>query len=165
MSGIFLNFNGTSILQLMSFFILMYFLVKFLYRPFLHMLDKRTEDVRSEYERVAKDRKEAEAFKEASKKELEEIRMRIASLEAEAKKRIEEYEILEKSRVNSEIQLMLSNARVQIDEEKMEAEKLMEAKIVTLAVALTSKIIQQDIDEKSKRDFLIRQLSKISEKR
>jgi|UniRef100_A0A7V3RDJ1 F-type H+-transporting ATPase subunit b len=161
MSGIFLNFNGTSILQLMSFFILMYFLIKFLYKPFLGMIDKRHEEVKNEYETVAKDRKEAEELKEASKKKLDELMVQLSTIEEASKKRISEYEENEKLRISLEIESMLQNARKEIEEERDNAEKLFETRIVTLAIALASKVIQQEIDEKSKREYLLKQLSQI----
>ncbi len=161
MSGIFLNFNGTSILQLMSFFILMYFLVKLLYKPFLAMLDKRREEVKSEYDKASKELEEAEKARKMAQEELNKIRKHVADYEEESKKRILEYEVKEKARVNAEIDEMLKTARKEIEEEKLKAEKNLETRIFALAVALASKIIQQEIDEKSKREFLKKQISRI----
>lgn len=163
MSGIFLNFNGTSILQLMSFFILMYFLVKLLYKPFLSMLDKRRDEVKSEYDKASKEREEAEKFRIMAKEALDETRKNILIYEEEARKRVAEYELREKQRVDEEIRIMIENARSQIEEEKVRAQKALETQIVKLSIAIASKIIQQEIDEKSKREFLTKQLLKMGE--
>ncbi|MGC8544512.1 F0F1 ATP synthase subunit B [Athalassotoga sp.] len=161
MSGIFLNFNGTSILQLMSFFILMYFLVKLLYKPFLSMLEKRRNEIKSEYDKASKERAEAEKMKEMAKADLDEIRKNILNYEEESKKRVAEYELNEKRRIDEEIKVMMENAKSQIEEEKAKAQKVLETQVVTISIALASKIIQQEIDEKSKREFLMKQLSKM----
>jgi F-type H+-transporting ATPase subunit b len=161
MSGIFLNFNGTSVLQLMSFFILMYFLVKLLYKPFLSMLEKRRNEIKSEYDKASKEREEAEKMKEMVKAELDEIRKNIFNYEEESKKKVVEYELNEKRRIDEEIKVMIENAKSQIEEEKAKAQKVLETQVVTLSIALASKIIQQEIDEKSKREFLMKQLSKM----
>jgi len=161
MSGIFLNFNGTSVLQLMSFFILMYFLVKLLYKPFLSMLEKRRNEIKSEYDKASKEREEAEKMKEMVKAELDEIRKNIFNYEEESKKKVVEYELNEKRRIDEEIKVMIENAKSQIEEEKAKAQKILETQVVTLSIALASKIIQQEIDEKSKREFLMKQLSKM----
>ncbi len=124
MSGIFLNFNGTSILQLMSFFILMYFLVKLLYKPFLAMLDKRREEVKSEYDKASKELEEAEKARKMAQEELNKIRKHVADYEEETKKRILEHELKEKALVNAEIDAMLKSARTEIEEEKLKAEKV-----------------------------------------
>ncbi len=164
MSGIFLNFNGTSVLQLMSFFILMYFLVKLLYKPFLSMLDQRRDEVKSEYDKASKEREEAEKLQITTKEALDETRKNILIYEEAARKRVTEYELKEKERINEEIRIMVENARSQIEEEKVRAQKVLETQIVKLSIAIASKIIQQEIDEKSKREFLTKQLSKMSEK-
>jgi len=161
MSGIFLNFNGTSVLQLMSFFILMYFLVKLLYKPFLSMLEKRRNEIKSEYDKASKEREEAEKMKEMVKAELDEIRKNIFNYEEESKKKVVEYELNEKRRIDEEIKVMIENAKSQIEEEKAKVQKVLETQVVTLSIALASKIIQQEIDEKSKREFLMKQLSKM----
>ncbi len=161
MSGIFLNFNGTSILQLMSFFILMYFLVKLLYKPFLSMLEKRRNEIKSEYDKASKEKAEAEKMKEMAKADLDEIRKNILNYEEESKKRVAEYELNEKRRIDEEIKVMMENAKSQIEEEKAKAQKVLETQVVTISIALASKIIQQEIDEKSKREFLMKQLSKM----
>lgn len=163
MSGIFLNFNGTSIVQLMSFFILMYFLVKLLYKPFLGMLDKRREEIKSEYDKASEERAAAEKTERSVREKLEEIKKRVSIYEEESKKSILEYEIKEKNRINSEINSMIEKASVQIEDERMKAQKMFEAKVITLSIALTSKIIQQEIDEQSKKEFLMKQLSKLGE--
>ncbi|HEU23912.1 MAG TPA: hypothetical protein ENO32_02205, partial [Mesoaciditoga lauensis] len=115
MSGIFLNFNGTSILQLMSFFILMYFMVKLLYKPFLSMIDKRKESVKAEYEKATSERIEAENLRRNAQKEFDEIKQKISIYEEEAKERIREYELREKARIDNEIKEMMENARSQIE--------------------------------------------------
>ncbi|MCL4407362.1 MAG: F0F1 ATP synthase subunit B [Thermotogae bacterium] len=163
MSGIFLNFNGTSVLQLMSFFILMYFLVKLLYKPFLSMLEKRRDEVKSEYDKASKEREESEKIKKMARAELDEIRKNILNYEEESKKRVAEYELKERQRIDGEIKAMIENARSQIEEEKAKAQRVLETQVVTLSIALASKIIQQEIDEKSKREFLMKQLSKIGQ--
>lgn len=163
MSGIFLNFNGTSILQLMSFFILMYFMFKLLYKPFLQMIDKRKESVKAEYEKATAERIEAENLKKVSQQNLDEVKRKISIYEEEAKQRIKEYELTEKARIDKEIKEMMDNARAQIENEKEKAQKILERSVLTLAIALASKIIQQEMDEKAKREFLMKQLSKLGD--
>lgn len=163
MAGMFVNFNGTSVLQLMSFFLLMYFLVKFLYRPFLGIVDKRREEVRKEYANAEKAKKEAEEFRAQMKKEMDELNSRTKEMYEEAKKRVGEFETQERSRVESQIGSMLDKARREIEDERSRAEDALKAKVITLAVSLASRIIRKEIDEKSKREFLMQQLSKLGE--
>ncbi len=163
-SGVFVNFNGTSILQLMSFFLLMYLLIKFLYKPFLAMTDKRSDEIKSEYEKAGKARKEAEELKKKSETQLQELNERINSMYDEAKERVKKYEESEKARVRNEIESTMEKARREITEEQLKAEEVLKTKVVTLAVTLASRLIQRDLDEKSKREFLMSQLSKLGEK-
>lgn len=165
MAGSFVNFNGTSILQLMSFFILMYFLIKFLYRPFLNMIDKRSEEIKAKYEKADEAHKEAEELREKAKIELKELNERINQMYEEAKVRVNEYEKKEKARVQSEVESIMKRARNEIEEERTRAEETLRANVITLAVALASRIIQKDLDEKSKREFLMDQLSKVRDRR
>ena len=165
MSGSFVNFNGTSILQLMSFFILMYFLIKFLYKPFLNILDKRSEEIESQYEKADEARKEAEKFREKVKIEMERLNERTDQMYKEAKARVEAYEKAERTRIQTEVELIMGRAKREIEEERSKAEESLKANVITLAVALASRIIKKDIDEKSKREFLMDQLSKVRDMR
>ncbi len=165
MSGSFVNFNGTSILQLMSFFILMYFLIKFLYKPFLNILDKRSEEIKSQYEKADEARKEAEKFREKVKVEMERLSERTDQMYEEAKARVEAYEKAERTRIQTEVESIMKRARREIEEERSKAEESLKANVITLAIALASRIIQKDLDEKSKREFLMDQLSKVRDMR
>ncbi len=163
MAGMFVNFNGTSVLQLMSFFLLMYFLVKFLYKPFLNIIDKRREDVRKEYENAEKAKKEAEEFRAQTKKEMDELNSRTKKMYEEARTRVADFETQERSKVENQISSMLDKARREIEDEKSRTEDALKARVITLAVSLASRIIRKEIDEKSKRDFLMQQLAKLGE--
>ncbi len=164
-SGIFVNFNGTSIIQLMSFFLLMYLLIKYLYKPFLDMVDQRKKDVMSEYEKAEGARQEAERMKKEVELETQKVNEKIEKMYAEAKERIKSYEESEKKRVQEETARMLEKARVEIERERAKAEEALKAHIITLALALASKVIQKDLDDKSKREFLASQLSKFGGKK
>jgi F-type H+-transporting ATPase subunit b len=164
-SGVFVNFNGTSILQLMSFFLLMYLLIKYLYKPFLNLVDQRKRDVKAEYDKVESARKEAEELKKKSEAEFKNLNEKINTMYEEAKERVKKYEETEKNRVQAEISNMLDKARKEIAEEQSKAEEALRAKVVTLAIALASKVIQKDLDDKSKREFLMNQLSKFGGKK
>ncbi len=164
-SGVFVNFNGTSVLQLMSFFLLMYLLIKFLYKPFLAMVDKRSAEIRSEYGEAGKARKEAEELKKKSEIQLQEFNDRVSKMYDEAKDRVKKYETSEKKQVQSDVESIMEKARREISEEQLRAEETLKAKVVALVVALASRLIQKDLDEKSKREFLMSQLSKLGDDR
>ena len=127
------------------------------------MLEKRRDEVKSEYDKASKEREESEKIKKMARAELDEIRKNILNYEEESKKRVAEYELKERQRIDGEIKAMIENARSQIEEEKAKAQRVLETQVVTLSIALASKIIQQEIDEKSKREFLMKQLSKIGQ--
>ncbi|WP_129408769.1 ATP synthase F0 subunit B [Marinitoga lauensis] len=69
-----LDFNFTSILNLVGFTVLAYFLWVMLYKPFFEIADKRKQIVESELNQSEKLRKEAEEKLQNANKELEEIR-------------------------------------------------------------------------------------------
>ncbi len=164
-SGIFVNFNGTSILQLMSFFLLMYLLIKYLYKPFLNMVDQRKEEVTKEYEKAEEARREAEEMKKKMKSETQKLNEKVETMYEEAKERVKRYEEAEKKRVQEEVARMLEKARREIEQERVKAEEALKTRIITLALALASKVIQKDLDDKSKREFLATQLSKFGGKK
>ncbi len=163
MTGIFVNFNGTSILQLMSFFLLMYLLIKYLYRPFLNLVDQRRNDIQDEYEKAEEARKDAKESKKKSEFQLQELDEKISKMYNEAKERVKKYEESGKARIQKEIESTMEKARREIVEERLRAEESLKAKVVTLVITLTSRLIQKDLDEKLKREFLMSQLSKLGE--
>lgn len=127
--------------QIVNFFLLLYLLKRFLYKPVLGMLRKREEKIREGLEAAAKGEQFLTKAKEEEKKMLvrageeasmilEETRVRVVKIEEE---------LLTKAKMESN--QMLVHARVQIEAEKKQAERDIERKVVDSAVSVLERVL------------------------
>ncbi|QTA37173.1 F0F1 ATP synthase subunit B [Thermosipho ferrireducens] len=148
--------NLTSVIQLMSFLLLLYILKVFLYDKYFETLDARKKKIEDEINAAEKLRKDAEKIKEEATKELHEIREKaeeiIKKAKEEAKKIIEDA----KTKADDEADKILISAREQIERERIEMIKEVEEKAGELAIALAFKILKGTLDEKAKREYLLK---------
>jgi len=155
-----LEFNWTSVIMLMTFGLLVYFLNKFLYEPFLEMMDKRKEKIEGEIKNAENLRKEAEELKKKAEKELEEASKRAQSIVERAEKEAEMIisEAREKAKV--EAQRIIESGKRQVEMEMVRAMEDLRRRAGELAVTLAMKILSGILDEKAKKEYLIKMLER-----
>lgn len=150
--------NLTSVIQLMSFLLLMYILKKFLYDKYFETMDARREKIQGEIEKAEKLRKEAEELKEQRIKELKQIRSEADVIIKKAKDEAENIINSAKKRAEDEAAKIIASARDEIERERSEMLKEVEQKVGEIAVVLAMKILKGTLDEKAKREYLMKVL-------
>ncbi|MBO8160893.1 MAG: F0F1 ATP synthase subunit B [Thermosipho sp. (in: Bacteria)] len=155
--------NLTSVVQLMSFLLLLYILKKFLYDKYFEITDARKEKIEGEIKKAESLRKEAEEYKEQAKIELQKIRERTDEIIKKAKEEAEKIIIDAQIKAEDEADKILKSAREQIKRERAEMLSEVEQKAGELAIVLAMKILKGALDEKAKKEYLIKVL-KESEK-
>lgn len=129
-----------------NFLILVFVLGKFLYKPFLGMLEKRRDFIQDSLDRAEQLEKDAEAMKaeyegmrESSERECREI-IADARIKAEA----QASEIVKEAREKAEA--IVSGAEIEIRKAKDKALSDMRGEITGLALMAAEKILEKEVE-------------------
>jgi len=160
-----LEFNLTSIIQLLNFVILLFFLNKFLFKPFLNTLDQRKAKIEGDIKKAEEIRKGAEEYKEQASKELEKARKRAGEILQSAEKRAEEIVNTERERAKQEAQKIIESAKLEVENIKKSAIEELRNNAIKLAFLIASKILEKEIDEKKHKEYLVKMLNKFGDER
>ena len=152
---------GTILAQMLNFFILVWLLARFAYKPLLSMMTERKERIAKDLEAAEKARVEAEGFKADYAAQI-------------AKARQEAQQIVEKAVQEAEntTREQLATAREQIEQEKnrarqdiaIERDRAMNSlrnEVVSLSVAMAGKVVAKDMNSETNTKLIedaIRQL-------
>ena len=152
---------GTILAQMLNFFILVWLLARFAYKPLLAMMTERKERIAKDLEAAEKARAEAEKFKADYAAQI-------------AKARHEAQEIVEKAHHQAKVSTAeeVAAARAQIENEKdrarqdiaIERDRAMNSlrnEVVSLSVAMAGKVVAKDMNSETNTKLIedaIRQL-------
>ena len=152
---------GTILAQMLNFFILVWLLARFAYKPLLAMMKERKERIAKDLEAAEKARVDAEGFKADYAAQI-------------AKARQEAQQIVEKAVQEAEntTREQLATAREQIEQEKnrarqdiaIERDRAMNSlrnEVVSLSVAMAGKVVAKDMNSETNTKLIedaIRQL-------
>ena len=152
---------GTILAQMLNFFILVWLLARFAYKPLLAIMTERKERIAKDLEAAEQARAEAEGFKADYAAQI-------------ANARIEAQHIVEKAVQEAEntTREQLSTAREQIEQEKnrarqdiaIERDRAMNSlrnEVVSLSVAMAGKVVAKDMNSETNTKLIedaIRQL-------
>ena len=150
------------IAQIINFFILLFVLYRFAYKPIIRVLHKRTETI----EKSLSDAKKIEQNLAESEKKQSEI---LTRSRLEAKKILDDTnqqaEVLRQSRLketNQEIEKLKQTAQEDILQAKDKMLKEVKSEVADLVVLTTEKIIEQKIDEKTNRRLIEQALTELT---
>ncbi len=149
-----LSFNFTSVLQIMNFIILMVLLTKYLYKPFLNMMDERKNKIASDLSKAEEFRKNAEVYREEMRKELERAREEARRIIESAAERAKRFEEEQKNKAKLEAVKMIDDAKREIEKEREKAFQSVRSEAVSIAILLVKRILGEQIDIEVKRRYL-----------
>ncbi|MCD6552007.1 F0F1 ATP synthase subunit B [Thermotoga sp.] len=153
----FLEINWTSAAMLMLFVLMVYFLNKFLYTPFIEMAEKRRKKVESDLKSAEELKKEAEKMKEEAEKQLSEARQRAGEIVENARKEAESIIEDAREKAKREAQNIVDSAKTQIEVEYKKALEQIQERAAELSVILATKLLQRVFqDERAKKEYLIK---------
>jgi len=149
--------------QIISFLILLFLLKKFMWRPFLKIIDDRRDKISSELKEIEDARYEVVRLK----KDYED---KISDIDKAAKARIEDA-IAEGKRIADEIredaekrsERIITNAGEMVRGELMKAKEELKETIVDLSVKVSEKIIEEKISEAEDKKMIEDFLNRINE--
>lgn len=148
----------TIILTLVNFFILLFILKHFLYKPVKKMLQKREDEVNELYKLAEDEKAQGEQFKAQYEEKLSLSEKEAALLLENASKRAtQKYdEMMEETK--NKASHMISKANEAIDHEKKLARNELKNEVSSLAVLAARQVVSKEIDqaehEKLIEDFI-----------
>ena len=142
---------GLAIWTAITFFLLLFVLRKFAWKPLLNALQSREERISSSLEQAQNAREEAKRLLEENKKNLQRAEEQAQQVIREGRAAAERLknEIVEKANASS--RRMIEQAKGEIQREKETALNELRREVVDLAIQAASKIIGEELDERHHR--------------
>ncbi|MBP6562972.1 MAG: F0F1 ATP synthase subunit B [Neisseriaceae bacterium] len=149
-----MNLNATLFAQLIVFFILVWFTMKFVWPPIVKALDERADKIA-----------EGLAAAERGKSDFEQAEKRVAAILAEGRTQVSEMvanadkraaQILDEAKhtASAEAARILASAQAEIEQEANRAREVLREQVAALAVAGAEKILRQEINEAQHANIL-----------
>lgn len=134
------------IFAIVNFIILVSVLAKFLYRPFLEMLERRRQTIQDSFDHAAETNRMAD-------EKMDEYSKRISNLESEGR------EIIKNAKIKAEVQAsdiineanvkaaeIASNAEKEVERQKAKALSEMKAQVAAMALLAAEKILERELE-------------------
>ena len=149
-----MNINATLFAQLVVFFILGWFTMKFVWPPIVRALDERAKKISDGLAAADKAQVDLRVAERRAAEEMTKARDTVSELRAAAERQATS--IIEQAR--AEAAAIVTQARQQAEAESetasQSAKLALRAEVATLAVAGASQILRREIDAKAHADLL-----------
>ena len=149
-----MNINLTLLAQAVSFAILIWFTVKFVWPPLLNAVETRQKQIADGLAAGERGRHELELASKRASQDLHDAKEKASAIIAQAEKRAAE--IIEEAKGNAKVEgdRILTGAKAEIDQEVNRAKEGLRQQVSQLAVAGAEKILRREIDAKAHSDML-----------
>jgi len=149
-----MNINLTLLAQAVSFAILIWFTVKFVWPPLLNAVETRQKQIADGLAAGERGRHELELASKRASQDLHAAKEKASAIIAQAEKRA--VEIIEEAKNNAKTEgdRILTGAKAEIDQEVNRAKEGLRQQVAQLAVAGAEKILRREIDAKTHSDML-----------
>lgn len=145
---------ATTIITIVNFIVLVLVLRHFLFKPVNNVIDSRQNDILGSIDKAKTDEEKAGLLKIESEKKLKETIDQGKSIVEDYKKRAEKVEGDLIKDANTEAQLIIERAKKEAEREKLKAQHEIKTQIIDLALLLSSKTIEEAVDEKKHRELI-----------
>ena len=149
-----MNINLTLLMQAVSFAILIWFTVKFVWPPLLNAVETRQKEIADGLAAGERGRHELELAAKRAAQELHGAKEKASSIIAQAEKRAAEIMDEAKANAKAEGDRIIAGAKAEIDQEVNRAKEGLRQQVSLLAVAGAEKILRREIDAKAHSDML-----------
>lgn len=151
-----MNINATLFFQIIVFFVLVGFTMKFVWPPITKALDERVQKIAdglSAAERAKKELADADAL---VKKELADVNVQTAARLSDAERRAQAIIEDAKLRATQEAQKIVANAEAEAEQQSVKARDALRDQVATLAVRGAEQILRREVDAAAHADLLSR---------
>lgn len=156
-----MNINFTLIAQAISFAVLIWFTVKFVWPPLLRAIEDRQKEIADGLAAAAEGKNALEAAAKKSADTLNEAKQKASEIVSQAEKRASQIVEEAKESAKAEGDRIVAGAKVEIDQEVNRAKEALRTQVSALAVAGAEKILRREIDAKAHSDMLTKLASEL----
>lgn len=149
-----MNLNATLFAQLVVFFILAWFTMKFVWPPIVKALDERATKIADGLAAAERGKHDLELATRRSAESLREGKEKASELLAQAERRAAQ--IIEEAKAQAKVEAdrIIAGAKAEADQEAVRAKETLRGQVALLAVAGAEKILRREIDAKAHSDLL-----------
>ncbi|MBI5429129.1 MAG: F0F1 ATP synthase subunit B [Nitrosomonadales bacterium] len=156
-----MNINLTLIAQAMSFAILIWFTVKFVWPPLLAAIENRQKTIADGLAAGERGKHDLEMAAKRSAEIIREAKEKAAEIIGNAEKRGTEIVEAEKAKAKVEGDRIITGAQAEIEQEVFRAREQLRTQVSAIALAGAGKILGREIDAKAHNDLLEKLVAEI----
>jgi F-type H+-transporting ATPase subunit b len=149
-----MNLNLTLFAQIVVFFILAWFTMRFVWPPIVKALDERAKKIADGLAAADRGKQELELASKRSAEALRTGKEKSAELLAQTEKRVAQ--IIEEAKAQAKIEAdrVIAGAKAEIERETLRAREVLRDQVAALAVVGAEKILRREIDAKAHAELL-----------
>lgn len=140
--------------QLINFAILLAVLTRFVYRPFLNLLDSRTERIKKSMEDVKAIENQRRDMEQSKAEYMRKLDAEGAVFLERAKKEADMTKKEMMAGAQREVEEILKKGKAQLEDDKRKMTATMQNAVVTLSFKLAEKIIEREFSEADQKKIL-----------
>ncbi|MGR2660163.1 MULTISPECIES: F0F1 ATP synthase subunit B [Chromobacterium] len=149
-----MEFNVTLLGQAITFAILVWFTMKFVWPPLTNMMDERAKRIADGLAAGERGKQDLEAAEKRVADELRKAKQQATEIVMAAEKRASQIVDEAKDAARVEGARIVADAKSEIDQEVLRAKEVLRAQVADLAVAGAEKILRKEIDSAKHADLL-----------
>jgi len=149
-----MNINATLLGQTITFFVFVWFCMKYVWPPIMQALAERKKQIADGLAAGERGKHELELASKRGAGILHETKQKSAEIIVQAEKRAEQ--IIEEAKANAknEGERLLTGAKAEIEQEIHRAKEGLRQQVADLAIAGAEKILRREIDAKAHAELL-----------
>ena len=160
-----IELNFTSLFQLLSFLLLMWFLYKFVFPKFFEIIEKRKKKILDDLKEAEDKRRSADKMNEKVKEELSSSKEKAQEIINSAKVKADEIVRKSTDKAQEEAQKIIQKAEENAQKEKEKVIAELQSTVISLAVELVSKFLETEMNKAAREQYMKKMLSKLKEEK
>ncbi len=149
-----MSINATLVGQMITFALLVWFTMKYIWPPLLDALDERKKKIAEGLAAAEQGHHEIELAEKRALTLLKEAKVQAADIISLAQKRANEVVEESKTTAKTEGERLITVAKSEIDQEIQQAKAALREQVSTLAISAAEKILQKEIDKSKHQEIL-----------
>lgn len=155
---------GSSLVQLVTFLVLLGALSYFVWKPLKKVMDERENLIHSDIDDAEQRKAEAVRLKEENEAVLKDTQAEISSMMDNAKQQAKKEQEAIIHDANTRANQMMKDAKVDIEREKEKAIRDINSQVSEISVLIAEKMISKEINQEDQKDLVSRYLQEAGDK-
>ncbi|WP_045224994.1 F0F1 ATP synthase subunit B [Methyloterricola oryzae] len=149
-----MSINATLIGQMITFALLVWFTMKYVWPPLMQALEERKKKIADGLAAADKGKHEMELAEKKAKSVLKDAKDQAAEIVNLAQKRANELADERKEAAKQEGERIITAAKSEIDREIQQAKEQLRKEVATLAVSAAEQILKKEVDQDKHREII-----------